>query len=435
VKSVRAEIAWPFPGPVSVRAWAKDHHPALVFTRWTMIHSIWRQRVAAIEAHFAHGTNEESEDRALALILDADSYAEIAFLLNALRWDRLDDDLDEIDLTGIAARISLLRDRDEHLLDRVLRRLSLEPEAFPDMSSVDVDAAIRDRVAALSGPGALRLATDIVDNRPPLRDAVALFARRGLPTRQREVGRLAEALAARVPALAGALRVFGWDAFYDDLIGSHLDVGRYRLLLAALPDMADAGLPAARRQACFDTLSRRDDALRAMQTFIAVMGTVQQRTDVELFMDARRLFLDRFTPEPPPATIIEEIAAFFGIVATEIGALRIGMAHATQGMTDALTFGHLLQTEADDQSREVVGVLGARRAVLPQRWKSLLVRLMEEGTCDDDDEHAILEVLRDTKAVSIAEFAALVEAQNWETLSFSFDGQEYDDLELLLSNW
>ena len=61
--------------------------------------------------------------------------------------------------------------------------------------------------------------------------------------------------------------------------------------------------------------------------------------------------------------------------------------------------------------------------------------MMEEGNCDDDDEQAILQVLTDSKARSIAEFAQLINAQGWESLSFSFDGQEYDDLEKLLSKW
>ncbi|HQR52088.1 MAG TPA: hypothetical protein PLZ79_02380 [Burkholderiales bacterium] len=82
-----------------------------------------------------------------------------------------------------------------------------------------------------------------------------------------------------------------------------------------------------------------------------------------------------------------------------------------------------------------MGALGTRRAVLPSRWKAALIHMMEEGNCDDDDEQAILLLLTDTKARSIAEFAQLVGMQGWESLSFSFDGQEYDDLELLLSKW
>jgi hypothetical protein len=145
--------------------------------------------------------------------------------------------------------------------------------------------------------------------------------------------------------------------------------------------------------------------------------------------------MDNFTPAPPTPGTIQAVAAFFDSVASEIVGLRADVAAFGQGLIDALTLEHLLGSDSDDKSREAVGALGARRAVLPSRWKAALIHMMEEGNCDDDDEQAILLLLTDTKARSIAEFAQLVGMQGWESLSFSFDGQEYDDLELLLSKW
>jgi hypothetical protein len=57
------------------------------------------------------------------------------------------------------------------------------------------------------------------------------------------------------------------------------------------------------------------------------------------------------------------------------------------------------------------------------------------GTGNCDDEQAILRALSTSKERSIAEFAQLVKMQEWETLSFSFNRQEYDDLEQMLSSW
>jgi hypothetical protein len=414
--------------PISLLSWAKGRDKSV--TR-----AIWEDHVGAVKNFFSGGTEEEDEDKALSIIMESESYAELAFMVNKLTWDVLDDELDEHDNTQIAARLSTLRDRDEHAIDTVLRRLALNPGTFAQSQFVDVDQSIHDRVTFLGGPGRLTFAKDLIARRVPLLNSIALFALRSLPTRSREFTVLLVDLASRLPAQALGLRALRWDAFYDNLVCVQLAEARYRLLMATLPDMVDPNRPPEQRRALFDTLNRRDAEFRAMQSFINVLGTVQQRTDVERFMDARQLFMDNFTPAPPTPTVIQTIAAFFSSLASEISGLRADVANATQGMINSLTLGDLTDAEKDDKSREAVGVLGQRRAVLPFQWKALLIRMMEEGNCDDDDEQAILQILTDSKARSIAEFAQLIAAQNWETLSFSFDGQEYEDLEKLLSKW
>jgi hypothetical protein len=397
--------------------------------------AIWEFHVDAVNNLFSGGTDEEDEDTALAIIMKSESYEELAFMVNKLTWDVLDDELDEANNTKIAARLSTLRDRREHAVDAVFRGLVLNPETFTQSQSGAVDQSIHDRVTVLGGFCRITFANDLIARRVPLLNSIALFALRGLPTRSREFIFLLDDLAGRLPAQAPDLRALRWDAFYDNRVCVQLEQARYGVLIATLPDMVDPNLPLDQRRALFDTLNRRDAELRAMQDFVNVLGTVKQQTDVALFMDARQLFLDNFTPNPPTPTVIQGVAAFFNSAASDIAALRADVANATQGVINALSLGHLTEAEKDDKSREVVGALGGRRAVLPFKWKASLIAMMEEGNCDDDDEQAILQVLTDSKARSIAEFAQLIAAQGWESLSFSFDGQESDDLELLLSEW
>jgi hypothetical protein len=404
----------------------------------SVLTSLWESHVGACRNLFSGGTDEADEDKALRIIMRSESFRELAFMVEKLSWDVLDDELDEADLTQIAAQLSALRNRVEHAVDAVLRGLALNPSTFAQSQSADVDAAIAQRVVWLGGFGQRALADRLLARRPALLDSIAQFALRGLPTRVREFRVLVDDLASRVPALASDLASLSWSAFYDNRVCGQLEQARYRLLMSTLPDMVDPNLPRQRRRALFDTLdSRRDPELRAMQDFIGAVGTVEQRSDVQRFMDARRLFLDNFTDAPPTPDVIQRIAAFFDSVASEVVGLRTDVANATQGLIDSLTLGHLAESEKDDTSREAVGVLSGtgRLAVLATKWKSSMIAMMEEGNCDDDDEQAINEILKASKARSLADFAQLVAAQGWESLSTSFDEQEYDDLELLLSSW
>lgn len=416
--------------PISVRTWM-----ALAFnSSKSLKRTIWEQHLRQVKNLFDEGSEEE-EDAALKIILKSESYAEIAFMVNDLSWTVLDDALDEMDNTQIAQRISALRDRDEHAVDAVLRRLALNPETFGQSQSAALEQAIHDRVTSLGGHGRAAFAEDLIARRTQLLDSIALFALRDQPTHARELRTVLDDLSGHLPAQAADLRALRWDIFYENRVCVQLEQARYRLLITTLPDMVDPNLSLEQRRALFDTLNRRDAEFRAMQSYINVLGTVKQRTDVEWFMDARALFLDTFTPNPPTPATIQSIAAFFDSVASEIVGLRTDVVNSAQNLIDSLTLGHLMESEKDDKAREAVGKLGQRRAVLPFQWKALLIRMMEEGTMDDDDEQAVLELLIDSKGRSIAEFAQLIAAQNWETLSFSFDGQEYDDLEKLLSKW
>ena len=105
----------------------------------------------ACENFFSGGTDEEDEDKALGIIMRSESYDEPAFMVERLTWDVLDDELDESDLTTIAGRLSELRNRDEHAIDRVLRGSSLERAVLGKAPSADMQAELGQRVTWLGG--------------------------------------------------------------------------------------------------------------------------------------------------------------------------------------------------------------------------------------------------------------------------------------------
>jgi len=84
--------------------------------------AIWHHKLRAINQLFLGSTSEEEEDQALALMLSAESGDEMAFLINNVTWDGLDDDLDEPDLDQILRHASLLLERRDFIAIRFLRR-------------------------------------------------------------------------------------------------------------------------------------------------------------------------------------------------------------------------------------------------------------------------------------------------------------------------
>lgn len=93
----------------------------------------------------------------------------------------------------------------------------------------------------------------------------------------------------------------------------------------------------------------------------------------------------------------------------------------------------LLGTKEDDEARAAVNSMSAQGllAILPSQYKIELMNRMLDGAVGDEDEDAILTTLRDTKTRSPAEFLQLGASATWETLDSSFDGEQYDQLELL----
>ena len=121
-------------------------HMLCTLTGDTSIRSaVWQKRLSRIESLFDGGTSEEDEDKAIDVLNRAAGGAALSWLMTKLGWDRLDDDLDEADLTKLAERLRLVKDRDEYTVDRLLWFVAGDPEQLASENSDAVLARITTR--------------------------------------------------------------------------------------------------------------------------------------------------------------------------------------------------------------------------------------------------------------------------------------------------
>jgi hypothetical protein len=71
-------------------------------------------------------------------------------------------------------------------------------------------------------------------------------------------------------------------------------------------------------------------------------------------------------------------------------------------------------------------------ALLPVAYKLELLNRAFSGWVEDEEEDAVLTLLRETKAVSYAEFMQLIAAMTWERLYNAIDGDQMDNLEAMM---
>jgi hypothetical protein len=396
--------------------------------------AIWHHKLRAINQLFLGSTSEEEVDQALALMLSAESGDEMAFLINNVTWDGLDDDLDEPDLDQILRHASLLLERRDFIAIRFLRRaFGVDPWTLPQVAMGDLTAS------AASMPWYIRqsLADEIAARRDALLDGVALTGLRGRPTLAREMRVV-------VDFLSGAghhvvpLTSLSWELQYTDLIVTQLARGEVGVLILRLSDLVNAQLPAVQRGAWFDMLRRWEREFMAMDALVRVIGNTAQKADMRRFMDLRRLFMDNFPAVVAPATGIQQsiqaILAAIGAVGTGFQDLALALRQFADSIND-FSIPKLFGTDADQNAFNIVNTLAGQDVLarLPSAYKSELVNRMLDGGVEDEEEQATLTVLRMSKARSTADFAQLAAQASWERLYTSFEGQEYEDLERLFT--
>ncbi|QYO66772.1 hypothetical protein [Leptolyngbya sp. 7M] len=193
-----------------------------------------------IDNLFSGGTSEEDEDKALNLLLGCSRADDLIDLVNKLTWDRLDDELDESDLTQIMDRLKVLLDRRDYLIGFLLRWFFLvENERLPNMDS--------DVLRSFASSRTLEVRHSIADQSLNQRDAIlggidimggiGHMALRQLPTYALEFRLILNTVAGPELYRVAELQRLSWDVFYTDLICTQLARGEYRLLQERLKDL------------------------------------------------------------------------------------------------------------------------------------------------------------------------------------------------------
>jgi hypothetical protein len=299
-------------------------------------------------------------------------------------------------------------------------------------------------------------ADQCLSQRDAVRDGIALMALRTRATSNVREFRLAIDSAAG-PELyrAADLQRLSWDVFYTDLICTELARGEYRRLLQTLQDLVNPGPPQfpqfafpVQNIALFNMLRRWENHFVAMERVISLVGTERQKADARRYMETRKVFMDNFPvtqqPPPPPAPPVAFLAAIqqsIQSIATSLGAVAVSFqdlvttVESIAATIEDIGVPQLLGTVEDDEAVAATNIMAAQGllAFLPAVYKSELIKRILGGgdlipAVVDEEEDAILTILRDTKTRSPAEFLQLAASASWEILDSSFDGTQRDQL-------
>ena len=367
--------------------------------------------------------------------------AELIFLINKLTWDQLHFELDEPALTQIIERLKVLLDRRDYLVGFLLRWFFLvENEALERIDLNVLASFASSRTAEVRHS----FADQSLNQRDAVLDGIAQMGLRQRATNFREYKQALDSVAGSELYRALELQQLSWEVFYTDRICTELGRGEYKLLLTTLADLFNDRNPQfpIPNIALFNMLRRWERHFVAMEGIIELLGDVRQNADFKRFMNARRNFMDNFPPVPPSSP-----GAFLAAIQQAIQNLSEVVANTFEDLKDAVqavattinnfNAPQLFGSSDDNKARNVVNSMSGAGglAFLPTDYKvELNNRMLESSIVDgvlDDDELAILTVLRETKTRSPAEFLQLAQSATWETLDSRFHGAEVDQLKEL----
>ena len=317
----------------------------------------------------------------------------------------------------------------------MLRRFFADPAALKDMADADLVTQFRQAVQQLSPAGANILGDDWIPSRLEILAAIGSMALRDRDTYARELRVVLNDAVGLGSRRANDLQRLSWDVFYTELICSQLARGEVRAIAVRLPDMVDPALPAVQRTLLFDMLKMWMETLKAAEQVVDVVGQPSQQTAMGRFMSAVKLFVDTFTPNPPPPGLIAQIAQFFGIVTNQIDDLRAAVASMADAL-ESVTYANFFGLDDDANARNVVSELfvHGRVALVAFGLKTKLLQAMLDGPwVGDEDEQGVLRILSETKKQSVSAFAELVAGAQYLKIDGSLEGQEYDDLQKLFN--
>jgi hypothetical protein len=406
-----------------------------------------RLSLRSINGLFRGGTSEEEEDQALALLLGSRHAADLINLVNSLTWERLDDELDEGDLTQIMDRLKVLLDRRDYLVGFLLRWLFLvENERLPNIDSINV---LRPFAVGQTLEVRHSFADQSLNQRDAVLDGLGLMALRGLPTYAREFQMALDTAAGSELYRAPELQRLSWEVFYTNLICTQLASGEYRLLQLMLTELFNPGSPQflfpVRNIALFNMLRKWEGYFYAMERLISILGSERQKTDMRRYMENHRLFMNNFPAQlAPPAPLPGFLAAIQQAYATLLASLlALGstfqdLVNAVQSIADSIQNigSSLFEATGDEEAVAAVNTMFGedKLAMIPTQYKVTLAKKMYIGfaaAVEDDEEQAILTILRASKTRSPAEFLQIAASINWEILDSIFDGTEHSQLEEL----
>jgi hypothetical protein len=405
-----------------------------------------RRNIAKAKCKFvyslASGATDDDEERAIrdAMVGSENSYELIRMTFAMGGWAGLDDELEEAYLDPIARRLATVLDQHYYHVYKLIRRHLpiLDYDSSPNLG----DCFLK----VLRWPGEFQPAEfdAILDMKKDLLKGIAsatLRYRTNMVNAARIPPSVITELDSRAPHHEDDLIRLMHQINYTTRICVSLEMLRYDDLYNVLLDLANPEIADVRqRQACYDAIDGLSLEFAAAEGAVKYAGSNEAKSTVGRFMVARNAALDAFTPAAPPGNILTALAAVLAPAVTTLAALKTAIINLPDTLATSLTLPSLLGSNQDDNARHLIHEADA------QNWLSHMasaIKVEAINAClgggdlipavDDDDEIAINTVLSAAKAHDQAELYQLVASASWEALYSAFDGDEYDQLETLLS--
>lgn len=413
------------------------------------------QRLALVRGLFDGPTSEGEEDAAMKILMQGTTREELVWLKKKVGWSNLCDELDTSDLKKINRQILKKKSGDSSSLDQVLEKGGVaKPQG---METQEIRDAIAKKLDGMSQEDLEKFADDLLDpkSRAALLKEFSFLRRTGQLSQARSdaMVELLRALSDRVGSAdtKSKLDQLRHRVIYTQRVVGNLEEGDYQQLLQIIPDLFDPDLSPEQRWALYETLKKVEPEIRAMQDVIAHMGTSDQKTAMNRFMNVLETSMGRFLDGDGQindgANVIQDLLGALGAVGDSfddfqafIGQTVAQLGDDLTGLIPRLLFG---DSTSDDQARELAGMLAAKAgpddtgtsylAYIPFDLKVQMINAMLDGPTLDQDEHGILLVLRETKRNNPQEFYQLVEAVGYDRLDDDIDGSEWDEFLALMN--
>jgi hypothetical protein len=206
-------------------------------------------------------------------------------------------------------------------------------------------------------------------------------------------------------------------------------------LYSEINDMVDPARTNLERIACRDTCYRLRPEFSAAAKAVDIYGENNAKTTINRFMRTLMASLDNFPATLPAPTAVGAIVAALGAVGNTFSDLLNAITNLPDALAGTLTLSGFLDSDGDDKARFLISELQSQGWLAHTAFpvKLNMVNALLSGSTDDDDENAIIRVMEAAKAYDQAELYQLAAAATWESLSSSFDGDEYDTLENTLN--
>jgi len=391
---------------------------------------------AKIVYNLADGATGDDEENAIKdeMVQSENSYELIRMIAAIDGWAGLDDELPEGHLDPIASRLAQVLDQRDYVVYQLIRRylILLDYNSSPNLG----DCFVR----LLLWPNEFQ--ADEFDLLLSRKNEI-LKGVTSATMRQRE-NMVAAALVhpdviqqylAATPHRWNELVALMYEVNYARRICFSLARLDIQPLYNEIDDMVEP-FPARtdlERIACRDTCRILRPEFSAAAKAVEVYGTNASKTTINRFVRTLMAALDNFPATLPAPTAVGAIVTALGAVGNTFGDLLTAITDLPDALI--LTLGGFLDSDGDDKARFLISELQSQGWLAHTAFpvKLNMVNALLSGSTDDDDENAIIRVMEAAKVYDQAELYQLAAAATWESLSSSFDGDEYDALENVLN--